>query len=286
MAKKTAAAMSKTREPEKQAGDITAITDEERQDSVIQQKLEAVNDLISPYRLAWVDPVRDCVLLERNARYMTKEQLGRLTDNLKSDGFLSQLPFCIREQAEDGTFKYKVISGNHRVKGAIKASLRRILVLFGTPDVFDEQRQLAIQLAHNAISGQDDMAILQELYSELKELGLKAYTGIDEKELMKYKALDLSGIGEQDIALNPVTFMFSDGNKILFEGVLDKLEDKLDPEKDALVVGDIDRFIEIMTRVKARLNIRNRSVAVLAMCRICEAFLEAQDESTLSTKEG
>ena len=75
--------------------------------------------------------------------------------------------------------KFKVISGNHRVKSAIKAGLDKILVLFGTEEDFDEQRQLALQLSHNAISGQDDISILQELYASLKDLGLKAYTGID-----------------------------------------------------------------------------------------------------------
>lgn len=249
-------------------------------DDVINEKLAAVNGLIFPYQLAWVDPEKDCELLDHNARYMTKEQLGRLTENVKGDGFLSQLPFCIREESG----KYKVLSGNHRVKSAIKAGLSRILVLFGTPDVFDEQKQLAIQLSHNAISGQDDISILQELYASLKDLDLKAYTGIDEKELFQYKALDFSGIGEQDIALNEVNFMFCDVNLENVEKVLDALDRKgLDPKKDALVVGSIDRFVEIMTRVKKKLNIKNRSVALLAMCRICEAYLEASDTAEHAT---
>lgn len=244
-------------------------------DSVINEKLASVNALIFPYQLAWVDPVNDCELLEHNARYMTKEQLGRLTENVKGDGFLSQLPFCIK----GGSGKYKVLSGNHRVKSAIKAALPRILVLFGTPDVFDEQKQLALQLSHNAISGQDDISILQELYASLKDLGLKAYTGIDEKELFKYKSLDFSGISEQDIALNEVNFMFCDVNMEYTEKVFDALDQKgIDPEKDALVIGSIDRFVEIMTRCKKKLNIKNRSVALLAMCRICEAYLEAAGE--------
>lgn len=241
-------------------------------DLVINEKLEEVNRLISPYQLAWIDPVEDCELLERNARYMTKEQLGRLTENVKGDGFLSQLPFCIKESSG----KFKVLSGNHRVKSAIKAGLRRILVLFGAEEAFDEQRQLAIQLSHNAIQGQDDISILQELYASLKDLGLKAYTGIDEKELFKYRSLDFSGISEQDISLNPVNLMFCDMNKEYVEKTFDALEKSgLDPEKDALVVGSIDRFVEIMTMCKRRLNIKNRSVAVLAMCRICEAYLDA-----------
>ena len=100
-------------------------------DSLINSKLAEVNRLISPYQLAWVDPVEDCELLDHNARYMTKEQLGRLAENVKGDGFLSQLPFCIKQNSG----KFKVLSGNHRVKSAIKAGLPRILILFGTPDI-------------------------------------------------------------------------------------------------------------------------------------------------------
>ena len=169
--------------------------------------------------------------------------------------------------------KYRVLSGNHRVKSAIKAGLPKILVMFGTSD-FDEQRQMAIQLSHNAISGQDDLAILKELYLSLKDLQLKAYSGINEAELMAYKAFDFAAISEQDIALNEINFMFSDANVKDVEKVLDALDKKgVDPEKDALVLGDVDRFIETMTRVKKRLNIKNRSVALLAMCRICEEYL-------------
>ncbi len=243
-------------------------------DSVINEKLSSINELIFPYQLAWVDPANDCEFLDRNARYMTKEQLERLSNNVKGDGFLSQLPFCIKEESG----KFRILSGNHRVKSAIKAGLSRILILFGTPDVFDDQKQLAMQLSHNAISGQDDVSILQELYSSLKDIAMKAYSGIDEKGLFGYKSLDFSGISEQDIALNEINFMFCDINAETVNKVLDHLEKKgVDPEKDAIVVGDVDRFIEIMTRVKKRLNIKNRSVALLAMCRICDAYLEATE---------
>jgi len=262
---------------------ITKLTPELKPDDDINQKLAEVNSIISPYQLAWVSPEHDCELLVKNARYMTKEQMERLTENVKNDGFLSQIPFCIKIGE-----KYRVISGNHRVKSAIKAGLPNILIMYGREEDFDEQKQLAIQLSHNAISGQDDLAILKELYSSLKELGLKAYTGINEAELLAYKALDFSGISEQDIALNEINFMFCDMNLENVEKVLDALDKKgIDPDKDALVVGSVDRFIEIMTKVKRRLNIKNRSVALLAMCRICEAYLQAEieEENTANTTQ-
>lgn len=246
---------------------------EERQTDYVNEKLAEINSLIAPYQLAWVHPETDCVPLKRNARYMTKEQQDRLTDNVKNDGFLSQLPFGIRQS--DG--KYKVISGNHRIKSAIKAGLERVLILYGTETDFDEQRQLAIQLSHNAISGQDDLAMLRDLYSELEDVTMKAYSGIDEKFVMDYKALDFVSISEKDIELNEINFVFCDPNRHRVEKILEILDGiSIDKNTDAIIIGDVDRFIDVLTRVKNRYDIKNRSVALLKMIGICEDFLKLE----------
>ena len=243
-------------------------------ESTVNQKLSEINGFIAPYKLAWVDPKQDCILLEKNARYMTKDQLNRLADNIKSDGFLSQLPFGIKEENSD---KFKIISGNHRVKAAIKAGQEKILLLYGDAKDFSEQKQLALQLSHNAICGQDDLTILQELYSSLDDLCLKAYTGINEQELFSYQAMELGSISEKDIELAEINFMFSEFNKDRINKVLDKLgEMPLDPEKDALVFGDIDYFISVMSKTEKQLRIKNRSVAFKKMIEICEQHLEQQ----------
>eukprot|EP00831_Metopus_contortus_P067801 TRINITY_DN60538_c0_g1_i1.p1 TRINITY_DN60538_c0_g1~~TRINITY_DN60538_c0_g1_i1.p1 ORF type:complete len:191 (+),score=37.16 TRINITY_DN60538_c0_g1_i1:67-639(+) len=125
---------------------------------------------------------------------------------------------------------------------------------------------------------QETVSVLQELYAEIEDIAMKAYSGINEQELFNYKTLDLSGISEQDITLAEINFVFSDSNKEQVNNVLDRLEKRgLDRERDAVVVGDIDRFIQVMTDVKNRVDVKNRSVALLAMCRICEQFLDATD---------
>lgn len=54
---------------------------------LIQGKLDDVNKLIAPYKLAYVSPINDCVPLEKNAHYMEKSTLDRLTANVAEDGF-------------------------------------------------------------------------------------------------------------------------------------------------------------------------------------------------------
>ena len=237
----------------------------------VNAKLGEINAIISPYKLAYVHPAHDCLLLDRNARYMTKEQQARLDENIKRDGFLSQLPFGIRQQ--DG--KFKIISGNYRIKSAIKAQLQSVLILYGDEADFDDQRQLAIQLSHNSISGQDDPVLLKALYLELDDLFLKAYTGINERELLDYKPLDLSTIGEKDIELSEIRFMFCEPNKEKIIRLLDALQYKtgLDEQSDSLAFLDMDWFIEVMSKVQKKYQIKNRSTALLKMCEIIEEVL-------------
>lgn len=251
-------------------------------DGLIQGKLDEVNALIAPYKLAWVDPNKDCRLLGRNARFMSKSQMERLAENIEKDGFLSQLPFAIRQ--DDG--KFKILSGNHRVKGAIKANQDRVLILYGEEEDYSDQRQTAVQLAHNSIVGQDDLSLLREIYADIEDVMLKAYSGIDEKALFGYKPMEFKAITDDDLALYPLTFTFTTVNRDKVNALLDELEKRpLDPESDALVIGDADEFIALMTDIENRLNIRNRTVAFMKMCQICQAYLKSltEEKKTVDT---
>ena len=59
--------------------------------------------------------LRDLKLLEKNARYMTPQEFSQLVANIKQDGKLMGVPVVYRGE---------VLSGNHRVRAAIKAAWR------------------------------------------------------------------------------------------------------------------------------------------------------------------
>ncbi|RHX84763.1 ParB N-terminal domain-containing protein [Leptospira stimsonii] len=202
---------------------------------------------------------------------MTPDQMNRLVENVKKDGFLSQLPFGVKIEE-----KYKIISGNHRVTASIKAKLEAILILY-IEDI-DSERELAIQLSHNSIAGQDDLGILKSLYLQIKELDWKAYSGIDEQSLLNYQIPDLVPISESDIKLNEIRLFYSDLDLKQIDQTLELLEKKLvDEKRDRVVLGDFERFVEVMTEVKRRLNVKNHSVAFLKMIEICEEWIETND---------
>ena len=59
------------------------------------------------------------------------------------------------------------------------------------------QRQIVLQLSHNAIAGRDDPAILKELYEELESVEWRQCTGLDDKTLDPLEKVDVASSGRR-----------------------------------------------------------------------------------------
>jgi hypothetical protein len=229
----------------------------------INEQLGLVNKMIKPYQLAWVSPDTECELLSKNARYMDKETQNRLTSNIAEDGFLSQLPFALKDDD-----KYIILSGNHRVKSARAAKLPAILILFVT-DISNDKK-IEYQLSHNAITGKDDFSILKELYDEIGEINHKESTGLNDLDFTEFDKINLPSINESEIDLVTMSFTFTNATAKQVEDVIKALEkEKIYKEDVNLINIDFDDFIKVMTHVKTELNIKSNSVAFLKMMNIC-----------------
>ena len=169
---------------------------------LIREKLGDVNELIKPYQLAYVNPIDDCVPLERNAHYMEKQILDRLTANIAEDGFLSQLPFGMKR----GDGKFLILSGNHRLKAAIKAKLDYILILY--IDEVDKDRQIAYTLSHNALVGKDDIQMLKDIYNEISSIEAREFSGLNGIKFIDVEKLQTASINDGDIELTEMKFLF------------------------------------------------------------------------------
>jgi len=150
-----------------------------------------------------IDP-KELKLLDLNARYMRHETFQQLVENIRRDGSLTQLPFAIWE---DDTQRYKVLSGNHRVQAAIEAGLTEIPCLV-THDDLSEDRQVGIQLSHNAISGEDDPTILKSLYEGIADIDMKTYAGLDDKTLELLENVQPESIGEANLEFQVMNIVF------------------------------------------------------------------------------
>ncbi|MFE9690833.1 ParB N-terminal domain-containing protein [Micromonospora sp. NPDC005806] len=162
-----------------------------------------VDELPLDPRLMTVRP-QDLTLLEVNARYMRKEQYDRLVANIKRDGCLTSVPLVWHDVEND---RKVVLSGNHRVTASIDAGLTEITVMV-VQQKLSRARQVALQLSHNAIAGEDDPATLKQLYEELDDVDWRAYSGLDDKQLDLLAQVDLEGLSEANLDFATVQLVF------------------------------------------------------------------------------
>ena len=145
-------------------------------------------------------------LLRRNARFMKHPTFAQLRKNIAEDGILSSVPLC-HELGAGPESELECLSGNHRVKAAKDAGLTEIMLLY-TDQEMSHAQQVAIQLAHNAIAGQDDLAILRELYDEINDVALKEYSGLDDVILGKLNPPELDPLSEKGLEYRIVSIAF------------------------------------------------------------------------------
>lgn len=241
--------------------------------SEIRAKLDDINNLIKPYQLAYVHVLNDCVPLEKNAHYMSKEIQDRLTENIKQDGFLSQLPFAMK-RAEDG--KFLILSGNHRLKSAIKAGLEYILVLY--VDEISKDRQIGYTLSHNALVGKDDLQMLKEIYNEIQSIESREFTGLNGLKFIDIEKVPTTSINDGDIELTEMKFLFIESRKHDVEGVLKELEKHNLTETSALIYGSFEEYIKVATAIKKAYDIKSNTVAFSKMVEICKEHLAQKAE--------
>jgi hypothetical protein len=164
--------------------------------------MEETNRLAPP-QMVEGDP-RTLTLLDVNARFLPHEQFRQLVANIERDGHLTSTPLVWNDR-ESG--RLVVLSGNHRVLAAIEAGLPKIWWM-QIDEPLARQRQIALQLSHNAIAGQDDPAILKELYDELENVEWRQYTGLDDKTLDLLEKVDVASLGEANLDFASVQLMF------------------------------------------------------------------------------
>lgn len=215
-------------------------------------------------RIIEVDP-RSVKLLELNARYMRHETFALLVKNIKRDGKLTSVPFAVRDG--DG---WLVLSGNHRVKAAVEAGLTTIPLMV-TDDELDAQQRVAIQLSHNAITGEDDQAVLRELYNQLEAVDWRDYSGLDDVALGQLGKVDLEGLSEANLDFQMLTFMF----------LPDEIERITETFKEARAMcqgknvlltkfEDYDRFLDHLDTAGRSFNVTSSALALQVILNLFE----------------
>ena len=235
-------------------------------------------------RIIRVDPTKLSLLEKngdrRNARYMTGEQTRRLTENVQQDGVLTSVPLVYTPRQDFNPDYYRgkdellVISGNHRVKAAIRAKIAEIDVMEIVSPVSDE-KIVALQLSHNAIAGQDDASILAELYESLS-LEAKLYSGLTDDDFEGLEELNFQGLSFGNPEYVSTELMFFPAEQETFEQLIRtlKLADQIKKRFWLAHLQDFERVFDAVVATKESKNILNTSVAFRAMADLALERLE------------
>lgn len=204
-------------------------------------------------------------LLEKNARFMRNETFRRLVENVKQDGQLSQIPFCVRRPGD----RFLVLSGNHRVKAAKAADLTAIPVVYYTDKVLTPDEELAIQLSHNAIAGEDDPVILKELWDGLESVTLKQYSGLDDKILGALLKAPMPALSDVRLDFRTTTFLFLPEEVERVKAVFAEAKDLVKGEAVLLArLSEYDQLLDAIAATNSAYGIANGATGLLVLLEI------------------
>ena len=226
-----------------------------------------IEGLPENYNLAKVDP-KDIKLLDNNARFMTAKTQSQLTANVERDNFLSSVPLCIL--GSDGGLV--VLSGNHRVISAQQAGLEFILIYWidNTDDHVTDSEQIAIQLSHNSLVGEDDPVLLKELWDTIGEVDMKLYAGFDDDEFEKLATINIAPLSEVSLEFRTLTFMFLPEELDDMRKAFDDAMKYPGSEIWATKLEHFDESIDALSKIQGSYSIKNVSTAMMVWLDIVQ----------------
>ncbi|MGU9981474.1 ParB/RepB/Spo0J family partition protein [Phreatobacter sp. HK31-P] len=209
---------------------------------------------------------------EVNARFMEPAQFKRLVANVRVDGKLTgTVTVCLEP---DGSLE--ILSGHHRTEAAIEADLPLIEVLCITTPL-DEERKVAIQLSHNAISGNDNPTVLAELYASL-DLSAKKFSGLTDSVIAAMAKIDVGAFGAAALRYETLTIQFLPEDVAAFEQMCVKLaksaETKPLPPTHFAHIQSFEGIFDAIVRVKHQLAVMNSALAILVMAELATERLD------------
>lgn len=225
-------------------------------------------------RMETRDP-KTLTLLEVNARFMTKEQYDVLVANVKRDGVLTSAPLVY---ADPDTGVETVLSGNHRTRAAMDAGVEQIPVLV-IDQKLSRQQQVALQLSHNSIAGEDDPETLAMLYEELDDVDWRSYSGLDDKVLDLLDDPAAIPFAEANLSYQTVQLVFLPHEKEEAEQALFEVK-KQHGLSDMWMAGitQYEPTLQALETVRGSYSIGNVATALGIVLQVFEANLESMQD--------
>jgi len=231
---------------------------------------EKIADLYDGISL-WKVHIERCREQDKNARVMDKETFDRLTENISSSERLESLPFGYIRSNNAGNYEFHIISGHHRIRAARSGGITELFVLVYEDELTDDEIK-SKQLAHNALSGEDDAQVLKEIYDSISDVDEKIKSGVRNADFDKDKYRNVS---VEDISLDfdykVVKLMFLSSQMQKFDVVLDEIQDE--DEVYMTKLEEFEPFAKTIRDLSKREDIRNVASLIERMCEITQEYL-------------
>lgn len=216
------------------------------------------DDTLKSVHIEQMNP-SDLVLLERNAHYMTDQKFQRLVANIRRDGCLTSTPLAVR--MADG--RYEVRSGNHRTRASIAAGLDSIWVMC-VDDELEYERLLAMQMSHNSVVGEDDPALLKEIYEEVDDVDWREYAGLDDATLDLMDHVQPVSLNEATLRYQSITLVFLPHEVPDVRDAFDLAREQIDTSGETWLVSmaEYDGLMDSLAAVGGAHDITNQALAM------------------------
>jgi len=164
--------------------------------------------------------------------------------------------------------------------------MTEVMVLYGDRELTGAQ-QVGIRLSHNAIAGQDGVPNRSasrlggprpgdpaELYDEINDVGLKEYSGLDDRVLGQLNPPSLDPLSEKGLEYRIVSVAFLRDEVERAEKLFAKvLEQRTGDATWVNHYADYNRFLDALTAAKASAGVKNTAPTFRLLLDVLETSL-------------
>lgn len=227
---------------------------------------------MTPFRLG-IAPPEAFKPAPKNAHFMKQEVYERLVANIRQDGNLATLPFCWRKDGDDTPY---TLSGHHRIDAAKDAGVPLVLYLY-TGAALSKSQRVAIQLSHNALVGEDNLATLKDLYDQMASMEDMQYSGLDDETIERFREVAPPTFQDARLDFEEVYLVFMPHEVGRVDAAVERLRTYSAARIYAADYQDWEAFWAALLRFKEAQNVVNTATAVRLMVDVVTGWLDEQE---------
>lgn len=196
-----------------------------------------------------------------NARIMEDDKFRRLAKNIEEEKGLESFPLvhlrpskAVENGVEVERNEFEIISGHHRTRAARVAGILVIPVIVIERELTSSEIT-AKQLAHNALSGHDDLQTLRSLYESIDDPMMRMASGLTDLDVKVELPPVAADALDVEFDFEPIYVLFMSSSLQRWEHLLDRMEP--DARYYAANHEDWERFTATLRTVSKLADVRN-----------------------------